>query len=151
MWPFRRKTPQAIPEFADLVKQASRRELRTYEVNFVLFQVRDDVLENVPQYMDNAVAVLTKHRVPLIDISSSIVFATIGFPGLTQTLPNADNIRVDLVQDLQCNLRDDIRILHGVVRGVVGHLVVRLAALVPRYDKLLQALFSLEYGDAQEL
>jgi len=128
---------------------------RTAEVNFLLAIVAHDDLLQLPELLAKTVAVLRSSGAWLDSFSGPLVFATFGtHPKLSSSDPRGQ--RQNTVSRLRAELGHNVRIVHGIRRGIVGEIVsdwscAHFGSALHQYDEVLKTLASLSPGEIREL
>ena len=145
MWPFSRR--RAEPETISVDDIAPAR------LPFILLQVRDDRPEQVTARLATAHAIVIERNGVVSDIMSSLSLSVFGFPDSAGLETDRAN-HASAVEDLMRNLSPDVRLLHGIVDGLIGNtgseLRMHYGPVIPRFADYLQTLMKLEFGEARE-
>jgi hypothetical protein len=122
-------------------------------VSFIVFQVRDDDIENVRGRLARALAIVEESGAMVEHIASSLVIATFGaYPrGVVATEDN----RGLFASRLMSELGSDIRLVHGATAGLVGNFgsATRLSygSALPNFGRILERLVQLDFGQSAEI
>jgi hypothetical protein len=164
MWPFDRRqrlrrkillgtlskylSPEAIDS---LVQNPIRpgRDLRAAEIDFLVLQVRDDVLEDVPKLLESPFRIVMDFDGTIWSVMSSVVNVVFGIPvgdGKDDHADRCARAAARLVEELGSN----VRVVFGTAKGLHGAMgsEQRLVygAVVPNFASILERLIKLEFG-----
>lgn len=166
MWPFklwreRAKVRAAFSRYLpdDLIDELVKRPAaipsppQPVQLCFILLQVRDDPLDQVPAHLSKAIDVIMRRDGMLWDVMSSIALATFGLPISDDPGKDRDQ-RSKVVARLVTELGSDIRLLDGDVGGFLANCGspsrFHYGPLLPDFRRYLSALTALEFGHVAE-
>ena len=167
MWPFKRRRERAevraainkylANEVADELlnnPDRVRPKIERADICFILLQVRDDPVDQVPAHMAHAMDIIVRRNGTVCDIMSSMVMAIFGHP-ISEELEKSNDQRAKSVARLVTELGSNIRLVHGTAEGLVGNIGTpqrfRYGALLPDFARYLNALTALEFGQSAEV
>jgi hypothetical protein len=169
MWPFWRKSREAreirrafsaymSPE---VVEKLARGEdvipsPETKVIPYVVFQVRDDRVDDVQLCLSQAIPIVRRYDVLLETMMHSTVAVSMFRIGtgaeMFQFVPGSQE---QLVNELLEALGPNIRIVYGSAEGLWGSIEVAkrfsFGALVPGFNAVLATLGQLEFGSSKRL
>ena len=167
MWPFkgwreRAEVRAAIMKYLApaLVDRLSsqpdelRLKVERADICFILFQVRDDPVDQVPAHMAHAMDIIVRRNGTVCDIMSSMVLAIFGHP-ISEELEKSNDQRAKSVARLVTELGANIRLVHGATEGLVGNYGspdrIHWGPLLPGFAQYVNALTALEFGQSAEI
>lgn len=167
MWPFKRWRERA--EVRALIKKyladevadellnnpdRVRPKIERTDICFILLQVRDDPVDQVPAHMAHAMDIIVRRNGTVCDIMSSMVMAIFGLP-VSDDLEEANDQRAKSVARLVTELGPNIRLVHGTTEGLVGNVGsphrFHWGPLLPGFARYMTALTALEFGQSAEI
>ena len=168
MWPFysrkartRRKvlrafSPYLSPELIEKLvttPEALGPSIQQAMIPFIILQVRDDDVGQVPGYLDQAFEAVEDAGGMVMSIMSSVVAAAFGIP---VRVPDEEAIaqRNQAVTRLRDDLGSNVRAVFGCADGLYGNVGTRrmtYQALIPDFGGNLERLLRLEFGASSEL
>jgi hypothetical protein len=169
MWPFyswkerrRRKllrlfSPHLTPEIIEeLVKTPERPipSLQQAMIPYIILQVRDDDLAQVPVYMEKAFEVTLDAGGVIMSIMSSVVAVVYGIP---VRIPDDESIaqRNQTLVRLGRDLGPNVRTVFGRASCLYGNggsaRRMNYGALIPDFSGSLETLLALEFGNSAEI
>lgn len=140
-----------IDDFIDGKK--SETNLKRGLTIFLLVQVRESDLEQVRNIVSKAISNIVDNNGVIQSIMSSIILATFGFPfeGLNNAFAECEKTGHQLLEIYQ----NDIRVLYGNSEAIFYELTANqyfnYTTLIPKFNAILDTLFSLEYGTIRRL
>jgi hypothetical protein len=136
----------------ELARVTSLPPLKISWLSCLILQVADDGTEDIRRHIEQAVPICLKHNGVILDMMGSLQFIAWGTHGGSkeENLKNSQRASGELVASLGSNVR--IVTLNGnITHGLVGEEVrFGYMALVPRFDRVLAALLSTDYGRITE-
>jgi hypothetical protein len=165
MWPFdRREQRKCIvqafskylsPEMIDsLVRDPSRlartgRDLRTAEIDFLVLQVCDDVLEDVPKHLEAAFDIVMDFDGTIVSTMSSVMDVAFGIPIRGDMRSHADEC-AGAAARLVAELGSNVRVVFGRANGLYGIMGgeqrVVYGTVVPNFTPVPKTLIATEFG-----
>lgn len=165
MWPFDRKKPlqadQIERAFAKYTKKAeldgahrsNSTSLEPRRIQFVLIQIRDDVLADLPARLSRAMEVAMEHGGIIESVTSSLLLVMCVRPTDGATEPDA--ARWALVDAVLRDLGSDAKILHGeadTLYGIFGAArAFRHGPLFAGFASTLATLQAVPFGRSAEI
>jgi hypothetical protein len=143
----------------DVVDELIREPLKAPEpaerrtISFVVFQVRDDDIENAQKQIERALPIVTEGDGLVEHVASSLVIAI--FSGFQRNESVAEDNRARVAARLMSELGPEIRLVHGSAVGLIGLLStgsnLRYGSLLPNFGRILDRLLKLEFGQSAEI
>ena len=161
-WRARKKVRSAFSEYLanevidEIVNNPdrTRKPPKRAEICFILLQVRDDTIEQVPASMAEAMDIILQRNGTVCDVMSSTLLAIFGFPISDDPEKNRDQRSKSVVR-LVTELGPNVRLVYGTVDGLVGNFGMarrfHYGPLLPGFARYLAALTALEFGQAVEV
>jgi hypothetical protein len=125
-------------------------------VPYVIFQVRDDPLEDVQRYLSRAITIAVNQRSFVENVVSSIVSVVMlqPVPGFAAFQPIAD-AQEPLIEALLQDLGSNVRAVYGCTEGLWGNFGsprrFHFGAILPRVIGILDTLGRLEFGTSMKI
>jgi hypothetical protein len=123
-------------------------------IPYIILQVRDDDLGQVPGYLDQAFEAALDSGGAILSVMSSVVAVTFGIPIRDPDSESIDQCNQAVARLLK-DLGPNVRVISGRVNGLYGVLGsahrVSFQALIPDFGKSLESLLGLEFGNSGEI
>ncbi|WP_162917623.1 hypothetical protein [Dongia deserti] len=131
-----------------------RRPPEPTELCFILLQVRDDRIHQVPVYLAKACEIITRRQGCVWSAMSSMAIATFGLPFSDDPEKDKDR-RAKSVARLMTELDPDIRLVYGTMNGLLGSYGDEARSLygplLPDFPRHVSTLLALEFGQSAEV
>src|SRR5437764_566300 len=138
-------SPKVVDE---LIREPDKSALGSQrrQISFIVFQLRDDDVENVQRQLERALPIVREGG-GIFDMSSSLVMATFGIPLREESVDFEAN-RALVASRLMSELGSEIRLVHGSVSGLAGNFGIdtwlHYGAVLPNFGAILERLVELE-------
>jgi hypothetical protein len=122
-------------------------------ITFLIANVRDDTLGNVPQYLDRCLTIIEQCDGFVSEFFCSTVIAAFDVP-MRKQADHAARLCRSAVDQLLVDLGHDVRIIYGRSPGLIGNLGtskrLHYGFALPNASASLVQLLTIEYGSAVE-
>jgi hypothetical protein len=131
-------------------------EPQAVKLFYIVLQVRDDAIEDVPAYLDRALEIGLAFNCTTYIVSSMVVI-TFGLPIDIMNGRYEEGIdrRADVVARLLGELGPNIRIISGCADGLLGMMGTKqrltFGPVIPNFGDHLRVLTRLDYGQSEEI
>src|SRR5690348_11350840 len=133
--------------FDELINKPSDAAPQPTELCFILLQVRDDPVDQLPAHLAKAFDIIMRRQGAVWGVMSSMALATFGLPFSDDPEKDHDQ-RAKSVARLVTELGPDIRLIHGTVDGLIGRYGGEgrsvYGPLLPNFQRYVGALTALE-------
>ena len=159
-WRRRKKLRSAFSQYVasevidELINKPSGTAPQPAELCFILLQVRDDPVDQVPAHIAKAYDIIMRRQGAVWGVMSSMALATFGMPFSDDPEKDHDQ-RAKSVARLVTELGSDIRLVHGTVDGLIGRYGGETRSvygpLLPEFQHYVSALTALEFGQSAQV
>jgi hypothetical protein len=122
-------------------------------ISFIVFQLRDDDVENVQRQLERALPIMREGG-GIFDMASSLVMVIFGIPQREENVDFEAN-RALVASRLMSELGPEIRLVYGSVSGLAGTFGIdtwlHYGAVLPNFGAILERLVKLEFGQSGEI
>jgi hypothetical protein len=150
--PFARYLSPEVIEALVSTPDALLPELQQAAIPYIILQVRDDDLAQVPDYLDRASGAVLDAGGTILSVMSSVMAVAFGIP---VRAPELDGVarRDQAVARLRSDLGSNVRAIFGRADGLYGTIGTQrmtYGALLPGFGGSLERLLRLEFGSLAE-
>lgn len=132
---------------------AIQEDLQKVDIVYMVIQVRDDPIDNVPAIISKVVQIIIDNGGIVTTICSSLIVATFCF-SIDNKIDGLDSCNKAVRLLLDC-IGDNIKIVYGIKDGLYGNLGspirMQYGPLIPSIASDLEALFMLHFGESKQM